>query len=215
MAMEIINCPGCEEEIRMNFHEFVDAQTEPELKEAIINGQFFLAECPNCGQTTLAEYPVMYTDSEKKLNVYMAPGYEPDLLNQLNSLDIEDVELDEATSFRLVENGGELLEKILIAEAGRDDRVLELYKAIACENLKEDFPQLRPEEMLYFKDDQGEEMFIVFDVENPFGEQLTIEVDPEMYEQLEKDCIEALWTEPGKYEVVNAAWLEERIDVTE
>lgn len=215
MAVEIINCPGCDEEIRMNVHEFVDAQTDPELKDAIINGQFFLTECPNCGQTTLAEYPLMYTDSEKKLNVYMAPDYEPELLDQLNSLDIEDAELDEETSFRLVENGGELLEKILIAEAGRDDRVIELYKAVACENLKEEFPELCPEDMLYFRDEEGEEMFIVFDIENPFGEQLTIEVDPEIYEQMAKDCKDALWTEPGKYEVVNAEWLADRIDVTE
>lgn len=215
MAMEIFDCPGCGGEIKMNVYEFVDAQTDPELKEAIINGTFFLAECPECGESTLAEYPVMYTDSEKKLNVYMAPGYEPELLEQLNSLDIEDTDLDEEAAFRLVENGGELLEKILIAEAGRDDRVMELYKAIACENIKEDFPELRPEEMLYFKDDEGEEMFIVFDIENPLGEQLTIEIDPEVYEQLENDCIEALWIPPGEYQVVNAGWLEERIDVTE
>jgi hypothetical protein len=78
----------------------------------------------------MVEYPVMYMDPSRKLNIYMAPDHEEDLLDQLNSLDIPDADVDEESVYRLTSCGVQLMEKILIAESGRDDRIIELYKFI-------------------------------------------------------------------------------------
>lgn len=212
MEMEKIKCPGCGHEINMEIHEFVDVETDPEYKERIMNGSLFLVRCPECGEETLAEYPVMYMDPSKKLTVYLAPGHDDSLLTQLNSLEMPEAEVDTEAVLRVVESGEELLEKILIFDGGRDDRVLELYKAIIVENIRDEWPQVRREDILYFLD-EDEDYFIIWNFENLAGEQMTVNIDDELYDQLKEDYLPALSLPAGKYAEVNQAWLDERIDV--
>lgn len=212
MERETFKCPGCGHEITANLREFVDAAADPQYKEQIMTGEFFLLKCPECGEQTLAEYPVMYMDPDKKLNVYMAPGHEPALLDQLNSLELPEADIDEEAVFRVVSDGGQLLEKILICDGGRDDRVIELYKALVYENIKEEWPRTRREDILYFLDDEGD-YFIIWDYTNAAGEQLTVNIDEELYEELKRDYLPALAVPAGKYAEVDAAWLSERVDV--
>lgn len=212
MEMEKIKCPGCGHEINMEIHEFVDVETDPEYKERIMNGSLFLVRCPECGEETLAEYPVMYMDPSKKLTVYMAPGHDDSLLTQLNSLEMPEAEVDTEAVLRVVESGEELLEKILIFDGGRDDRILELYKAIIVENIRDEWPQIRREDILYFLD-EDEDYFIIWNFENLAGEQMTVNIDDELYDQLKEDYLPALSLPAGKYAEVNQAWLDERINV--
>jgi hypothetical protein len=212
MAKEKFNCPGCGAEIGVDTYEFIDVSADPEYKEKIMDGSLFMAKCPECGADTLVEYPVMYMDPEKKLTIYMAQQHEPDLLDQLNSLEVPEGDLDEEAIFRVVSDGAELLEKILMADGKRDDRVMELYKAIVAENIKEEWPQIRPENMLYFLEGD-EEYFIVWDFQNPMGEQLTINIDENLYHQLKEDYLPALQIPPNRYAEVNQTWLSERVEV--
>ena len=144
----------------------------------------------------------------------MAPEHEADLLEQLNSLEVPEGDLDEEAIFRVVGNSAELLEKILLADGGRDDRVMELYKAIIVENMKEEWPDVKIRDLLYFFDN-GEEYFIIWDYDNAAGEQLTVNVDDELYTQLKDDYLAALAIPANKYAEVNDKWLAERIDVVE
>lgn len=196
----------------MGIHEFVDVEADPELKEQIMTGELFLVKCPDCGEETLAEYPVMYMDPAKKLNIYMAPGHDEDLLMQLNSLDMPEAEVDNDAVFRVVESGEELLEKILIFDRGRDDRILELYKAIIVENIKDEWPDVHHKDILYFTD-EDEDYFIIWNYANLAGEQLTVNLDEEMYAQLRDNYLPALEIPAGEYAEVNEKWLAERIDV--
>lgn len=214
MERETFKCQGCGHEIVVNLNEFVDVTTDPEYKEQIMSGEFFLVKCPECGDETLAEYPVMYMDPSKKLTIYMAPGHDESLLEQLNSLDIPDAEVDDEAVFRVVGSSAELLEKILMADGNRDDRVLELYKAIIVENIKEEWPQIQIGDLLYFIDGD-EEYFIVWDYDNAVGEQLTVNIDEELYAQLANDYLPGLAVPAGKYAEVNEQWLAERITVEE
>ena len=212
MEREMLNCPECDTEIGFKPIEFVDVSTDPDYKEKIMTGQFFLVKCPECGAEIMIEYPVMYMDPEKKLNVYMAPDHDGDLLNQLNSLDVPEADIDPEAIYRLVNSPTELLEKILLADGGRDDRIMELYKALIAESIREDFPQVQPQDLLYYVDGD-EEYFIVWDFENEEGDQLTIEVDEELYQQLKEDHLEALSIPANKYAEVDAVWLLDRVDV--
>ena len=45
------------------------------------------------------------------------------------------------------------------------------------------------------------------------GEQLTVNLDDELYAQLERDYLPALAVPAGKYVEVNKAWLDARVDV--
>ena len=212
MDREMLNCPNCDMEMGFKPIEFVDVSTDPDYKEKIMNGQFFMVKCPECGAEIMIEYPIMYMDPEKKLNIYMAPDHDGELLDQLNSLDVPEVDIDEDAIYRLVNGPTELLEKILLADGNRDDRIMELYKAIIVESIREDFPQVQSQDILYYVDGK-EEYFIVWDYENENGEQLTIEVDEELYQQLAEDHLEALAIPANKYAEVDAVWLLERVDV--
>lgn len=212
MEKEKFKCPGCGQEMIKNLHEFVDVSTDPEYKTQIMNGEFFMEKCPGCGDETLAEYPFMYMDPSKKLNIYMAPGHDKELLEQLNSLELSESDLDPEAVFRVVNDGAALLEKILIFDQGRDDRILELYKALIYGNIKEDWPKVKREDLLYFVDGE-EDYFIVWDYTNAAGEQLTVNIDEELYDRLTEDYSPVLEIPVGKYAEVNAAWLAERIEV--
>ena len=199
MATEFIDvvCPNCEENIKVPMNEFVDVVENPEYKEQIIEGEFFLNRCGNCGDHVLVEYPLMYMDPDKKLNVYMAPAHEEDLLDQLNSLDVPGADLDSESQFRLTSNGLNLMEKILIFERGRDDRILELYKFIIWEDVKEQWDDLEQGDLLFMFDDE---------------EKLTIPIDDELYSELEENYFEALSIPPGKYAEVDQEWISERFE---
>ena len=212
MEREKFKCPGCGEEIIMDIYEFVDVCEEPSYKEKVMNGSFFLAKCPKCGDETLAEYPMMYMDPSKKLTVYMAPEHDDSLLSQLNSLELPESAVDTEAIFRVVKDGGELLEKILIYDGGRDDRIIELYKALVYENIKDEWPDVHRENLLYYLEGE-EDYFILWDYTNAMGEQLTVNLDDQLYEELVRDYLGALEVPAGKYAEVNAAWLAERVDV--
>lgn len=213
MAAEIIDvvCPGCEENIKVPMNEFVDVVENPEYKKQIIEGDFFLNQCGNCGDSVLVEYPLMYMDSEKKLNIYMAPAHEDDLLEQLNSLDVPGADLDTESQFRLTSNGVSLMEKILIAERGLDDRILELYKFIIWEDVKEQWSDLEPGDLLFMFDEE-EDYFVIWNSDNGNDEKLTIPIDQELYSELRDNYLEALSIPPSKYAEVNQEWISERFE---
>ena len=103
MAAEVIEmeCPSCGETIKVPVQEFVDVKENREYKKRFLEGDFFLHTCGECGDKFILEYPVMYMDPDRKLNIYMAPEHEDDLLEQLNSLDLPDNATDPQARFRL------------------------------------------------------------------------------------------------------------------
>jgi len=206
-----VECPGCGEMIKVNMNEFVDVVENPEYKAAIVEGDFFLNECPGCGDAVMVEYPVMYMDPSRGLNIYMAPDHEDDLLDQLNSLDIPDSDVDETAVYRLTACGVQLMEKILIAEGGRDDRIIELYKFIVWDSVKEEWPDLEEGDLLYmFEDD--EEFLVVWPSDNGDGEKLTMDFDEELYADLAENYTEIVSVPAGKYAGVNQSWIGERFE---
>lgn len=206
-------CPNCGSDIYLDLQEFVDVKENPEAKEKIMSGEFFVFKCPECGTETFIEYPVMYMDPDKKLNIYMVPAHDDDLLDQLNSLDLPEEMVDKDAVFRLTDCGEALLEKILIFDNGRDDRVIEFYKTIIAEQMREEWPDIDSTNLLYFKEDDTE-FFIVWDSNlTPGSEKLTVVLDEELYKHIEDKYMSYLQIPPGKYAEVNADWIRERVDV--
>ena len=204
-----VECPNCGEKINVNMEEFVDVTENPEYKAAIIEGDFFMRECPGCGQNIMVEYPVMYMDPSRKLNIYMAPDHEDDMLEHMNSLEIHEPEIDEEAIFRLTSSGIQLMEKILIAEHGRDDRLIELYKFVLWDNVKEEWPELEYGDLLYMFDEDGEYL-VIWTSENEAEEKLTIPIEEELYDDLKSNYMEMLAIPPNEYAEVDLNWIGER-----
>lgn len=206
-----VECPNCGETLKVNMNEFVDVVENPEYKSKIIEGDFFLNQCPGCGDAIMVEYPVMYMDPSRKLNVYMAPEHEADLLDQLNSLEIPENDEDEDRIYRLTSCGVQLMEKILIAERGKDDRIIELYKFIIWDSVKEEWPDLEEGDLLFMFDDD-EEYFVVWPSDNENGEKLTVPFDQSMYAELAENYTEVMGIPANKYAEVDQKWIDDRFE---
>ena len=208
-----IHCEGCGSDVYVGVKEFVDVTDNPEDKTALLEGTFFVTTCRNCGDRILVEYPIMYTDRERKLTIYMLPGGDPEVLEQLNSLTVPEKDIDPEAAFRLVTNGTDLIEKILIFDHERDDRLIELYKLVLAGKVREDWPDVTADDLLYYSEN-GSEFFILWDDDlEPGSEKLTIMLDEELYQRLKDDFGEALELEPNKYALVDQDWIEERVQV--
>lgn len=126
-------CQKCGKEHILDIYKSINASTDPELKAAVISGEAFLWECPDCGTSNLMAYECLYHDPEQKLMVWMLPFGEPEgpekeaIMNQTRAMG--DYRL------RIVSNSGDLMEKVIISEAGLDDRCIELVKYVAGNEL--------------------------------------------------------------------------------
>ena len=205
-------CGVCGEKMPLTFREFVDAKENPQYKKMILDGSFFNVVCPKCGTAALVEYPVMYMDPDKKLNIYMVPRHDRNLIANLNSLKLPEDKVDGDEIKRVTSSSEDLVEKILIYDRGRDDRIIELYKLLISERMRVQWPEMYRTKMLFLPDERGD-MFVVRDFNRePGGEKLTVVLNEEDYDSMEKDFGKYLKTQPGEFVEVNRKWIEGRID---
>ena len=70
---EEIRCP-CGEIFEAEIWNSINAVEDPELKDAILNGEINIVSCPKCGQIFHAEHFVLYHDTEKELLAFVYPA---------------------------------------------------------------------------------------------------------------------------------------------
>lgn len=122
-------CSKCGKNAQITIYKSINVASDPELKEKVVNGELFLWECPECGTSNLMVYDCLYHDPDQKIMVWMLPGGEPEgkekeaIFNQAKAMG--DYKL------RIVSNPGELMEKLIIFDAGFSDRVMEVVKYVA------------------------------------------------------------------------------------
>lgn len=125
-------CPHCQADIDIPYYEEINVAKEPEMKEAILSGEFFRFSCPNCGKDIPVVGPLLYHDPQVPTILYFIP---PEFDQSTDKLDevlamIQGMEGDKTSIYqvRQVSTIDKLLEKIYIQDAGLDDRVVELVK---------------------------------------------------------------------------------------
>ncbi|MGI6212341.1 MAG: CpXC domain-containing protein [Anaerovoracaceae bacterium] len=199
------DCPECGRELTVTSGEFIDVSEDPQMKEKIVSGEYFSVTCPDCGEEMLVERPVMYIDPEHEFNVYMEPNHSADLVKSLNSIKLQ------KGTYRVVSTGLELAEKIFIQEAGRDDRLIEIYKYLLAQDAQDQM-DLLSEDIVYTYDG-AQELFVVWSSDNGEGEKMSAELNPDYYHDLEKAYGELLPDIGSQYAEVNRAWLKENLGI--
>ncbi|MDD3261120.1 MAG: CpXC domain-containing protein [Oscillospiraceae bacterium] len=120
-------CPQCGKPVRTKMWTGISADTEPVLRQKVLDETLFDWQCPHCGYQAELVYPCLYHDKEKKFMIYLVPeGSGKDL--KAVEVDKRFPQLDGITK-REVSSPMELKEKILIFEAGLNDVGVELVKA--------------------------------------------------------------------------------------
>ena len=129
MSTEIsrpVSCPRCGETVETRMWPGINAEVNPNLREQVLQETLFNWTCPACGYVAQMAYPCLYHDKGRKLMVYLVPNGGKE--------ELDAVDVDRAfpqigyVQKRVVSSLAELKEKILIFEAGLDDRAVELVK---------------------------------------------------------------------------------------
>jgi len=105
----------------------VNASLDPELKGKLLDGTLTLFKCEKCGDSGQVPYELMYHDMEQKV-MFLVGEAGPDM--SLLSLGPAVAKLQGGYTYRLVDCYSELIEKILIWDAGLDDRTVEVFKEL-------------------------------------------------------------------------------------
>lgn len=136
MAAEItkeILCPGCGASVTTHMHTGIRAEEDIELREQALSETLFNWFCPECGSSFQLLYPCLYSDRTHNFMLWMSP--EEDTSN----IPLENMSSLEKVQKRIVTNGLEMREKILIFENDLDDRAVELVKFAIADVLKDRF----------------------------------------------------------------------------
>lgn len=175
-------------------HELVESKKDPAQKDAILDGSFFEFICPDCGYSTSVLYSMRYLDESQKLIV--------DLLEE----EASSFEEKEGYTNRIVSNPNELVEKILIFDAGKDDRIIEMEKALLEQQLLEEGKDYKIAGMYFTPISDTDYGFAVMNEEGFVGE---IPFDEALYSRIEKEMMPKIPEDHLKKKRINLKWVSE------
>lgn len=129
-----LKCPKCGELSDITVWNSITVKDSPDLKEDLLHGKVNIFRCGACGQVGLMPTPMLYTDEDKRLMISFSPCNDPLLEEQLfdnvkkSSESSGELEKYDGYNLRFVTDYNELLEKILIFDAGMNDKAIEVIK---------------------------------------------------------------------------------------
>jgi len=219
--MSIINealapCSKCGQQHKVIIYKSINTADNPELKAKVADGSLFLWECPHCGQMNLARYETLYHDPAGKLMVWLIPAGEISEA-QMQAITMHTKAMGGYT-LRRVNDMGTLMEKVLVAEAGLDDIVLEMCKYVTkLEMLQKSVPAEQKDEFMastfhfYRCEGEGDERILTF-MYALDGQMLGVNIGWNIYQ----DCAGILERNPQirpeeGFAKIDAEWLASKM----
>lgn len=130
-----IRCPQCGHEQTVELFDAVNVKEDPSLRARLMENKLNAVTCPGCSFSFRVDKNLVYSDPERKLLIFWVPTAEADyargeeqfvsMLRELSGLLPDDMH---APSVHLVFSRVELVERIFLAEAGLDERLIEYIK---------------------------------------------------------------------------------------
>ena len=219
--MSIINealapCSKCGQQHKIIVYRSINIADNPELKAKVKDGSLFLWECPHCGQVNLAKYETLYHDPSLKVMFWLIPAGEISE-SQMQAITMHTKAMGGYT-LRRVNDMGTLMEKVLIAEAGLDDVVLEMCKYVTkLEMVQKSVGAEQKDECMasvfhfYRSEGEGDERVLTF-MYALDGQMLGVNIGWNVYQ----DCAGILERNPqirpaDGFEKIDADWLGSKL----
>lgn len=132
-AVKPVECESCHETYIPEEFKVIDIAGHPEVKDALVTGEYFLTECPHCGAKGIRPYPVTVIDSEKKFWILLV--FNGDMVSAIHRARISLVSEEfrkngEEWKERVVLGPHQLDEKFRIFNVGLDDTAVEFAKVM-------------------------------------------------------------------------------------
>lgn len=164
----------------------------PDIREQILAGTFHHFNCPNCGATTVVDKLLSYTDFPKRHWFTIAPSNgmpwrrrwleianESFTATMVNNAPPMVVQWSTEMTRRLMFGLASLREKLVVFDAGLDDRVVELLKIQLIRDLRDRFSAAHYFHLVAARPDQ-----LVFERTHPDGLIRGFELPRSLYDDL-------------------------------
>ena len=168
-----LRCPYCNTEQQHTLYPVVDLVENPSLKLGLLTDSLFSVRCNECNNQFSVMHEMLVTDKEASFAILLAPD------SSLSEVKLPTEEIGEFETLRLVNTSDELKEKILLLDAGLDDKTIELCKMYLLMKMEKKGCTL-----LYADHQVGEAqmLFSLFNEEDEIKE--TIQASDGLYTQL-------------------------------
>ena len=189
-----LRCPFCNTEQQHNLYPVVDLVENPSLKLGLLTDSLFSVRCSECNNLFTVIHEMLVMDKEASFAILLAPD------STLSEVKEPSEEIGQFETLRLVTTSDELKEKILLADAGLDDKTIELCKMYLLMKME------RHGHTLLYADHQkgeGQMLFSLFNEKDEMEE--TIQCSDGLYTQLVKTAEEFSLKE-GYFLRINQGW---------
>ena len=201
--IEKVTCPSCHHEGDFELWDSINTALDPEMKEKVLNQSIFLYTCPSCGETFRLNYSTLYYQMEDLVMIYLVSESEVkktyEIFYEKNAL--ADYRTEKYL-YRIVTSANQLVEKIQIFDAGKDDRVMELVKLLVTDSLHENNPDKEFDELRFAVDDDGTNILVIITKGEITG---AVDID-NMYEFASSHCTDFKDLRDDEDIVINREW---------
>ena len=201
--IEKVTCPSCHHEGDFELWDSINTALDPEMKEKVLNQSIFLYTCPSCGETFRLNYSTLYYQMEDLVMIYLVPESEVEKTYEMfygeNAL--ADFRTEKYLN-RIVTSANQLVEKIKIFDAGKDDRIIELVKLLAADSILKNNPDKKFDELRFAVDD-GTNILIIINKGEITG---AVDID-NMYEFASSHCTDFKDLRDDEDIVINREWI--------
>lgn len=195
---EEIQCPVCGTTGEFEMWTSLNTQLNPEKKEQLLSGALFQYICPHCGKSFNIDYPMLYHQMEDQIMIYYVVQEEDIQMVEeqfRGEFGDEETEITKVLKedmnsylYRIVGSQRELMEKIRIFDADKDDRIVELVKRIISDAVADKNPE-QGDVNLYYLEEEGESLFVAVNSKGVVG---TVPIPNGMYEDMANGLQEKL-----------------------
>jgi hypothetical protein len=188
----------CEHGFDADVPDSVNLGEQPEMEQAIIDGEFLSIRCPNCGKVLKPEFPVLIEDPQAENSIFFVPELDRSAFYR-GSLSYS---LREAT--RVAIGYEELVEKLLLKRYNLDDRVVEIVKYYLLSKIMEDEGEDKELRILFSKREGDTVLFNVLGMKK--GEVGILKVPMATVEKISSQLLEKKQQEPFS-EILKAPYI--------
>ncbi len=204
--IEKVTCPSCHHEGDFELWDSINTALDPEMKEKVLNQSIFLYTCPSCGETFRLNYSTLYHQMEDLVMIYLVPESEVkktyEIFYEKNAL-ADYRYRTEKYLCRIVTSANQLVEKIQIFDAGKDDRVMELVKLLATDSILKNDPDIEFDELRFAVDDDGTNILVIINKGEITG---AVDIN-DMYEFASSHCTDFKDLRDDEDIVINREWI--------
>lgn len=123
-------CRKCAHVSKQRIHDSVNVTLDAALREKVMTGKVFEMTCPSCRAIAHAQYDCLYHDMKNAFMVQLTNRERMSEVSRALGDAAKQLPMREAYRLRIVTSVHDMMEKVLVFEAGLNDGIVEIIKVV-------------------------------------------------------------------------------------